>query len=289
MTDPPEWFTEALSAPVKEGTVDVDGCSIAFRRWGDEADPGVVLVHGDRAHARWWDHVAPLLADRRTVVALDLSGHGESGHRAAYRWESWADEILAVIGVASGGARPPVLVAHSMGSMPAMVAVARSPESVSGVILVDSAVLSPIPPPVRDPADKRPLKTYPTIEAAVANFRLQPRQPNALAYVVDHIARTSLRPVEGGWTWKFDPELWNHEMTRDTSRFSAITCPVGVITVGHGRTSSVEIAMLEEAVAHPVSVIDIPGAYHHVMIDEPLALADAVRSFLQAWEAAPRR
>jgi len=27
-------------------------------------------------------------------------------------------------------------------------------------------------------------------------------------WLVDHVARGSLREAEGGWTWWFDPDLW---------------------------------------------------------------------------------
>ena len=43
-----------------------------------------MLVHGGAAHSRWWDHIGPLLADGRLVVAIDLSGHGDSARRESY-------------------------------------------------------------------------------------------------------------------------------------------------------------------------------------------------------------
>ena len=47
------------------------------------------------AEAHWWDHIAPLLPGRQ-VVAIDLSGHGESGNRENYNARQWAREIVAV-------------------------------------------------------------------------------------------------------------------------------------------------------------------------------------------------
>ena len=57
---------------------------------------GIVLVHGGAAHSRWWDHIGPLLAADRRVVAIDLSGHGDSGRRESYSFDAWAGEMLAV-------------------------------------------------------------------------------------------------------------------------------------------------------------------------------------------------
>ena len=101
--EPPPWFTAAMNAPVKQARVDVDGTPIAYRAWGDRGDAGIVLVHGGAAHARWWDHIAPLLDGGRRVVALDLSGHGDSGRRDAYSLDQWSMEVLAVAAAAGIG------------------------------------------------------------------------------------------------------------------------------------------------------------------------------------------
>src|ERR1700739_91182 len=94
---PPAWFTQALAAPVAERMTVHDGVSIAFRMGGGPSGRGVVLVHGGAAHSRWWDHIAPMLAVGRRVIAIDLSGHGDSGRRESYNLDAWAHEILAVM------------------------------------------------------------------------------------------------------------------------------------------------------------------------------------------------
>ena len=114
---PPAWFTDALAAPVAELTTMVDGTPIAYRAWGEEAARGIVLVHGGAAHSRWWDHIGPLLADGRRVVAIDLSGHGDSGRRGSYSLDGWAREVLAVAEDAGIAAVPPTVIGHSMGGL----------------------------------------------------------------------------------------------------------------------------------------------------------------------------
>ena len=61
-TDVPSWFSTALRSPADEGVVGVDGALIVYRAWGNPRHDGVVLVHGAAAHGRWWDHIAPGLA-----------------------------------------------------------------------------------------------------------------------------------------------------------------------------------------------------------------------------------
>ena len=74
----PSWFSEAIANVPQMRSIEVDGLRIAYRVWGDESLPGLILVHGGAAHSGWWDHIAPLLTSHR-VVAPDLSGHGDSG------------------------------------------------------------------------------------------------------------------------------------------------------------------------------------------------------------------
>ena len=96
----PQWFVDALAAPVETGKVEAAGATIAYRAWGEAGQPGIVLVHGGMAHSGWWDHIGPQLARGRRVVALDLSGHGDSDHRDHYDLETWSAEILVA---AEGG------------------------------------------------------------------------------------------------------------------------------------------------------------------------------------------
>ena len=94
--DAPDWFRQALAVPVTEEVVEVDGCPIHYLAWGPTGHRGLVFVHGGGAHAHWWTYVAASFAPDLRVVAIDLSGHGDSGHRDVYDFEQWTDEVMAV-------------------------------------------------------------------------------------------------------------------------------------------------------------------------------------------------
>ena len=115
--DAPEWFRRALAVPTETGEVLVGGATIRFLAWGEADRRGLVLVHGGGAHAHWWTHVAARLAGDLRVVAIDLSGHGDSDHRDSYSLEQWTDEVIAVV-EAGRIVGPPVIVGHSMGDRP---------------------------------------------------------------------------------------------------------------------------------------------------------------------------
>ena len=59
------------------------GHRVAYRCAG--SGPVIVLVHGITSTSATWERVMPYLADRFTVIAPDLFGHGESvTHRGDY-------------------------------------------------------------------------------------------------------------------------------------------------------------------------------------------------------------
>src|SRR5690348_16175203 len=114
MTEAPGWFTHALAVPYRDAQVEVDGATIHYVAWGEPGRRGLVFVHGGAAHAHWWTHVAATFADEYRVLALDLSGHGDSDHRDVYALEQWTQEIMAVVD-AGGIDGEPVIIGHSMG------------------------------------------------------------------------------------------------------------------------------------------------------------------------------
>src|SRR3954447_9337928 len=114
MVEAPTWFTKALAVPFTDERVEVEGASVHFVAWGERGRRGLVFVHGGGAHAHWWTHVAAPFAREFRVLAIDLSGHGDSGHRPEYDVEQWTREVMAVA-EAGGIVGPPVIVGHSMG------------------------------------------------------------------------------------------------------------------------------------------------------------------------------
>ncbi len=209
LPDAPSWFSRALEVPRGDLTVDVDGCPVHALTFGPPGARGLVFVHGGGAHAHWWTHVAATFAEEFRVVCPDLSGHGDSGHRPSYSLEQWTDEVMAVAGAADI-AGPPVIVGHSMGGFVTIGTAALHGAEVSGAIVCDSPVTEPDPEiasyRLRE-AFGRP-RVYATPEDAVAHFRTVPAQEHYLDYVMDHVAHHSIRPVEGGYQWKFDRNVF---------------------------------------------------------------------------------
>jgi pimeloyl-ACP methyl ester carboxylesterase len=298
MSDIPSWFTDALAATPTSDRVDVRGCPIHFLSWGRPGAPGIVLVHGGAAHARWWSHLGPLLAGdgQHHVVALDLSGHGDSGWREHYTLECWADEVVGVAG-AAGMDRPPAVVGHSMGGFVTIGAAARHGDRLAGAIIVDSPVRKPDPESeeARGGREFQRRRTYPDLATAMGRFRLVPPQPPLPDHVVEHVARHSLVERDGGWTWKFDPNMFVRREDRQPGDYGAelerVRCRVAVV---HGQRSSIVDADVTEYMAERLGrtapFVEIPEAHHHLILDQPLSFVAAVRALLADWEhSTPRR
>jgi pimeloyl-ACP methyl ester carboxylesterase len=279
----PPWFTAALAAPVTEGSTTVDGATIAYRSWGDRTGRGIVLVHGGAAHSRWWDHIAPMLAQGRRVVALDLSGHGDSGRRATYSLDVWAHEVLAVAADA-GITVPPTVIGHSMGGFVTLRLASLAGSRIEGAVVIDSSVrdITPEEYAARERRAFGPLRIYPSREAAMARFRPVPDQPT-LGYIKDHVAATSVRQVDGGWTWKFDPRIFDRqEFTR--MLLGRLDCRVALFRAEYGILSPQMSAVMYDRLGRVAPVIEIPAAGHHVMLDQPIALITAIRTLLSDWD-----
>jgi pimeloyl-ACP methyl ester carboxylesterase len=177
MTSPPAWFSAALDAAVQEGTTTVDGVSISYRTWGDPAGRSIVLVHGGAAHSRWWDHIAPMLTDGWRVVAIDLSGHGDSDRREQYSLDTWAREVLAVAAEAgttteAGSTAASVVIGHSMGGLVTLRLATLAGSQIAGAVAIDSPVrdMAPEDRAARQHRAFGPLRVYPTRRRPAARW-----------------------------------------------------------------------------------------------------------------------
>ena len=218
-----------------------------YLRWGDEAKPPLILIHGTRDHARSWDRTVEALVDRYCVYAPDLRGHGDSewAQGGTYSIIDYALDIHA-LGEAIGRA-PYTLVAHSLGGGIALQYAGTFPEKVTQVVTIEGLGGMGWDRRPRRPAhvrmrewiesmrklEERHLHSYADIETATnrmvaANRHLTPELARHLT------ANGTKEADDGGLTWKFDnfthsgsPYEFNMEDARDL--WNQVRCPVLIL------------------------------------------------------------
>lgn len=278
----PDWFRQAIAAPHERARVTVEGAGIEWLAWGARGSPGLLLLHGNGAHADWWRFIAPFLAETHRVAALSWSGMGGSDHRARYAIDLFVAEALAVAEAAGLGARF-TAVGHSFGGFPLMALAGRADTPLDRAVVLDT----PFDPaerrrPRQTGGEPRPHRVYPTLEAALARFRWAPVQPCANLFIADFIARHSLKQVPGGWTWRFDPFLWSgFERTETGDPLARARCPVALMWGARSALMPQRlVADMARRLPAGTPLVPIPDAGHHVMADQPLALVAALRTLL---------
>jgi len=255
--------------------------------WGREADPAVVLLHGNGAHAHWWDALVPALVPGWRVIAPDLRGHGESDwpDPVAYRIEDFAADLDVLLGAFAPGRV--ALVAHSMGGRIAAWWAARHPERLKGLALLDSR-MSNVAPELAARwrgrvAGRRQGRGYPTRAAALGAFRFVPDEPGVPAAVVADLAHHAVTErAPGDWTFRFDRAVLalDGDGAGDLhGELRRVRCPALVLGgVGSPVMDASERRATAAALGDaPVRVF--PGGHHFLLAHAP-AVGAALRAFL---------
>ena len=280
----PNWFWEAIDVEPVTKTVEVDECDVSYRHYEAIGKPGMLLIHGMNAHSRWWDFIAPQLLDRYQVAAMDLTGMGDSDYRYEYSSNTYADEILAVLDDAKFGTDS-IVVAHSFGGYMAVRAANKAPDRFKALVMVDSGIRHPDDPiPEQIWMSGARSKIYPDKETALNRFRVQPPQPCDNEFLLQYIARNSLMPVDGGWTWKFDEDLLTSltDAERKPEEFQALTTTLGVIFGADSELFSRRtLEYMQELIPEPFLIKEIANAQHHLFLDQPQAFVESLLEMCQ--------
>jgi len=261
----------------------INGLELHFLQTGPENAPPVCFLHGGAAHAHWFDRVIPALSDRFHVISLDQRGHGESqwARPAAYATEDFAGDLQALMD-RLGLARM-TLVGHSMGGHNSMGFAAWHPARTAALVVVDAR---PYLPPDRvqrmRERGRRPPRLHASEEAAVASFRLLPRETIADPALLAHMARMGLARVDGGVKYRFDPACYGDRKPVDCwPLLPRVTAPTLVVRGEHSPVLPVEMATRMLETIPRAELVEIPGAYHHLTLDAPEAFSAALDAFLR--------
>ena len=263
-------------------TVEARGIAFHYLEWGDPSSPPMVLLHGLTGHAHIWDHMAPQLAERFHVFALDQRGHCDSGYTASYATAEFVDDLDALARV--WGIERFVLMGLSMGGHNAMAYAVAHPEQVSRLIVID------IPPkmdrrnaPNYEQASKLAEtghKHYAAFEDAVRDARAG--TPTAPEANLRHRTEWNLKKLtDGTLQFKYDPRVSAFWDPADLSgNLGEIAAPT--LLVRGGKTVVLQRGVAEAMIAAmpDAELVEVAESGHSVPTDRPEELAPIVLEWL---------
>ncbi len=266
---------------------------LAALRWNAGAKHRVLAVHGWLDNAMSFALLAQYLPDC-DLVAIDLPGHGQSGHLPPGFWYHFIDYLGDVLDAmdALGWGRANLL-GHSLGGATASTLAAAAPHRVERLLVIEALGPLAVAPGKaaeslrrgvadrRGAADKRK-RVIPSVDAAIAaRLHATPMQPSSARLLVER----NLTAVTGGFEWTSDPRLRLSTPARIAEAqvqewLAAIEAATLLIAAAQHpnyfdpNTRDQRVAMLREA-----SVCILPGQ-HHLHMDTPEPVAAAIRAFL---------
>ncbi len=264
--------------------------------WGDESLPPLLLIHGNRDHARTWDQVAVQLKREYCVYAVDLRGHGDSQWSVGSQY-SLPEFVLDVAMLGSELRRNPLtVIGHSLGGAVALEYTGVFPQFVSKVVAVEG-----LGPPVREPVsassrmrswigqmqefDTRKPRRYATLEEATK--RMLEENPHLTGEMASHLTLHGMRANDDGTrSWKFDnyvrlhsPYEFNIAEAREI--WNQIRCPTLLIRGSESWASDPEQDGKATAFHNYKNVL-VKDAGHWVHHDQLDAFMKVVWEFLRA-------
>ena len=258
------------------------GVSFHWLEWGDPSAPPMVVLHGLTGHAHIWDHMAPALADRYHVIALDQRGHGDTSHPPTYTTQDFVDDIEAMREV--WGLDRFVLMGLSMGGHNGMAYIAAHPERVTRAIIVD------IPPrlePAMWPGRDEQVRLAETGHGIYTDFEklvddARPDNPTAPEENLRYRTHWNTRVAgDGTMQLKYDARVQAAWVPEDlTAKLSLLACPVLLVRGGKTNTLSRERAEAMVAAMPDGELVEVADSGHSVPTDRPQDLAPIVMNWL---------
>ena len=272
----------------REGWVEANGLQLHYLEWGRENLPPLVCLHGLQGQAHAWDEFAPAMADRYHVYALEHRGHSESQRAGeeGYSLELFASDFAQAIAALNLG--PFTLVGHSLGGITGIAYVSQPGNRVERLIIGDigpeaseewTKGWANLPPPPLEFDSPDDVVTYvkevDTVNAWYAQDDARRRG----------LAKNIRQRDDGKWVWRADLRLFTEDLSKGTlnlwPQFSKVTCPMLLIRGAESVLVSDDILRRMKEANPRLSSADVPGAGHGVYEDQPAAVLEKVRQWLE--------
>ena len=246
-----------------------DGVSLAFEDSKTGRRP-IVFVHGCSLDSSTFKPQVEYFRASHRVVTVDLRGHGKSdAPRQDYTMPDYAEDLAWLC--KRLGLVQPVVVGHSMGGNVGLELAARYPDVVSALVMIDAALLSPLPPVLFDL--EKTLQTPEYLSAwrqALLGLCLPTDRhgPEIIAALVipQHVLTSA----------------WPNHVTRYDAAEAAALCRVPVAYL-HAAMPFVDLVNFQALTPQLVTAHTL-GSGHFAMLEVPDQINAMIAAFLEKYE-----
>jgi pimeloyl-ACP methyl ester carboxylesterase len=269
------------------------GNELAYRRLGADnaGEPAIVLESGLIATAEHWEWIARGLAERFPTVTYCRAGYGPSAYRArgpytlAVAVADLADLVRHV-----GGARPVIVIGHSLGGWLALRAADAAPEHVAAVGLLDSSHPAETQRSSRQAQGQEVLSSSLALMPASLSLGLGAllERPDWVDSLPEGVRRLALAQYRDPRLWAAGRREWRATVTEFgvfDGRLPRIGVPLLVMTAGLTAANDPVQLQLHRELADAAPAADVrvlEGADHDQVLTHPRAarrVVDMVGAF----------
>ena len=280
-------------------TVEVNGLNLQYHEWGESRTRhALILLHGYGETSGIWQECAVELAREYRVIALDQRGHGGSQRAGDHNYSrtSQVEDLEAF--VESLGLRTVTLIGHGMGGANALCYAAEHPDVVTALVVIEAA-----PEVLRTGVENlrrlfASADEFGSLDEAVETFAIF--YPYATEEQLQRRVRATVTATdEGAFAWDFDPifrdatarppepDPGQRRMVNLWDCVERVQAPVMIVRGAETDMLTPEaIQRLHRRIpGSRVSLIEEAG--HAVPSDQPAALGQHIREFLQSLTTGP--
>ncbi len=277
----------------RELNFNVNGMDFAAQEWGDPAQLPVLALHGWLDNAASFFALAPRLKNLH-IIALDMAGHGKTGHRPGQMAYTYWDDINDILAAADHlGWERFALLGHSRGAIIGTLAAGAFPERFIALGLVEGLL----------PEPSHPEDAPQQLAKAIQGLRVQQQKTPSVysdikiaikarergMFPLGHAAAKALteRGVvvqSGGFSWSTDPRLLAPSMIKLSREqlhafVHRVSSPVKLLLAENGLPTLYENYLNEVAQFAHVDCEVLPGGHHLHMEQEVDLVAEKLNEF----------
>jgi lipase len=257
-------------------------------RWGPAAPTSVVCIHGVGQRGAVFKAMGErLVAAGHSVVAVDLRGHGGSGHEPPWSTDTHVEDVLET--VESLDIERVQWVGHSFGGRVAATLAARAPEMTERLVLLDPGLGVPPALALRHAEIDRLDWSFATVDGAVNALLTSDSVVAAPEDVIVDYAQGDLKKgADGRFRFSFCPSA-------AVAAWGELTLPPPPVAQAPTLLVRAEMPLFDpakqvlryaEALGDLLTSVTVPNG-HNVLWESPAETLAAVEGFLAMSEAAP--